>query len=171
MQKPALYYPYIHIRDEQWLKTAALYWPSVYSMVPAGYRRKDSPTAARFYDADVLRTVDPWEFTAGTELDLNGALRDNSDDLVRHFSIERAIADFDGVPFGEVGPEEEPALGWIHLTKFPPRFLDRLCRMGLARRGRAELPGKATHGGSGIADWIGLHPTLAGASMTVLARQ
>jgi len=29
MEAPGLYYPYIHIRDDDWLKGAVLYWPSV----------------------------------------------------------------------------------------------------------------------------------------------
>jgi hypothetical protein len=33
MPRMAIHYPYIHIRDESWLKVAALYWPR---MVPQG---------------------------------------------------------------------------------------------------------------------------------------
>ena len=45
MERPALYFPYVHIRDENWLKTVALYWPSVSRLVPDGYVMRDSPTA------------------------------------------------------------------------------------------------------------------------------
>ena len=34
----ALYYPYINIRDEAWLKTTLLYFPHVVRMVPPNYR-------------------------------------------------------------------------------------------------------------------------------------
>ncbi|MFI7209425.1 hypothetical protein [Micromonospora aurantiaca (nom. illeg.)] len=169
MQRPALYYPYIHIRDEQWLKTAALYWPSIYRLVPDGYFRSDGRTSAAFCDADILRTVDPGAFTAGMEGELARALRRHSEDLVREFSIERALADFDGVPFGDLGPDV-PALGWIHIAKFPERLLAQLCDMGLAQQGRAMLP-ETPHRGAVMAEWIGLHPTLAGAYMTVVARR
>ncbi|WP_333772410.1 DUF6236 family protein [Streptomyces sp. IBSBF 3136] len=40
-----LYYPYIHFRDEGWLKTAALYWREMARVVPEGYRVSDSRTA------------------------------------------------------------------------------------------------------------------------------
>jgi hypothetical protein len=169
MQRPALYYPYIHIRDEQWLKTAALYWPSIYRLVPDDYFRSDGRTSAAFYLANILRTVDPWAFTAGMENELAQALGRHGDDLVREFSVERALADFDGVPFGDLGPDV-PALGWIHIAKFPERLLTQLCDMGLAQQGRADLPATA-HRGAVMAEWIGLHPTLAGAYMTVLARR
>ncbi|MER6631094.1 DUF6236 family protein [Streptomyces sp. NPDC000987] len=40
-----LYYPYIHFRDENWLKTAALYWRELARVVPEDYRLSDSRTA------------------------------------------------------------------------------------------------------------------------------
>ncbi|WP_143672420.1 DUF6236 family protein [Streptomyces sp. OK228] len=45
-----LYYPYIHFRNEQWLKLAALYWPQISRVVPDGYRVQDSRTAAVLAD-------------------------------------------------------------------------------------------------------------------------
>jgi hypothetical protein len=42
-----LYYPYIHFRDESWLKMAALYWPRMARVVPPGYRTRDSELAKR----------------------------------------------------------------------------------------------------------------------------
>ncbi len=35
MQRPGLYFPFILVRDDDWLKTAALYWPSVRRLVPS----------------------------------------------------------------------------------------------------------------------------------------
>ena len=45
----ALYYPYTHIRDEAWLKAAALYLPKLALLAPDRYPRRLSRTA------DVLR--------------------------------------------------------------------------------------------------------------------
>ncbi|WP_406365616.1 hypothetical protein [Streptomyces sp. NBC_00645] len=39
-----LYYPHIHCRNEEWLKTAALYWPQLARVVPADYDLRDLPT-------------------------------------------------------------------------------------------------------------------------------
>lgn len=39
-----LYYPFINFRDDQWLKIAALYWPKMARIVPAGYPTRDSET-------------------------------------------------------------------------------------------------------------------------------
>lgn len=42
VSKMAVYYPYIHIRDERWLKVAALYWPRMLRVVSPGYPTRDS---------------------------------------------------------------------------------------------------------------------------------
>jgi hypothetical protein len=38
LPKMGVYYPYIHFRDEAWLKVAALYWPKLTRIVPPGYQ-------------------------------------------------------------------------------------------------------------------------------------
>lgn len=39
----ALYYPYFNVRDERWLKIAALYWPRIVRLVPEGFRGAETP--------------------------------------------------------------------------------------------------------------------------------
>ena len=46
--KPGLYYPYIHIRDIDWLKGALLIFPKVYRIVPRGFNRWDDPASSNF---------------------------------------------------------------------------------------------------------------------------
>jgi hypothetical protein len=41
--KMSVYYPYIHIRDERWLKVAALYWPRMVRIVSPDYPTSNSP--------------------------------------------------------------------------------------------------------------------------------
>jgi hypothetical protein len=41
LQRPALYYPYIHIRSEHWLKATLLCAPAVKRIVPDGYEPGD----------------------------------------------------------------------------------------------------------------------------------
>ncbi|MFF9899105.1 DUF6236 family protein [Streptomyces longispororuber] len=45
MQRIGLYYPYIHFRSEEWLKTAALYWPRMARVVPDRFVPADAGTA------------------------------------------------------------------------------------------------------------------------------
>jgi hypothetical protein len=160
MQRPGLYFPFIHVRDDDWLKTAALYWPSVRRLVPRGYPKHDSPTAQTFFDAAILQDETPDILLDSTAWDLLRTLRQNADLLVRDYSIQQAHEDWDGRPWGaQIEHGREPQLGWIHVTKFPPRVVDFLSSKDLARHGRSDPSDP----------WIGLHPVLAGAYMTVLA--
>ncbi|HZN75060.1 MAG TPA: hypothetical protein VFC00_25775 [Micromonosporaceae bacterium] len=167
MQEPGLYFPFVHIRDDDWLKMAALYWPSVRRLVPVDYVKHDSVTAQTFFDAHVLRDEDPEQLMPALGWDLARALRKNAARLVRDFSLARAHADWDGEARLEGGPDRDPQLGWIHVTKFPMDALRQLSQMGLARVGRSSDPVRG-HAGP-PADWIGVHPALAGAYMTALA--
>lgn len=54
----ALYYPHIDIKDEQWLRSAALFWDSIRTIVPASYRDPYSSDFARaLSDEGVLTPV------------------------------------------------------------------------------------------------------------------
>lgn len=59
--KDALYYPFIDIRDESWIKTTALYWDSITTIVPEGlghYRESDTTkllAKEKFLQAEVIR--------------------------------------------------------------------------------------------------------------------
>lgn len=50
MQRIGLYYPYIHFRDDNWLKAAALYWPQIARIVPTGYEKRDTATTRELAD-------------------------------------------------------------------------------------------------------------------------
>src|SRR2546430_2443425 len=42
-----LYYPYVHFREEHWLKMAALYWPRLARIVAPGFTIRDSEMVRR----------------------------------------------------------------------------------------------------------------------------
>jgi hypothetical protein len=42
MARRCLYYPFIHFRDEAWLKLSALYWDDVTRIVPKSYAPRDT---------------------------------------------------------------------------------------------------------------------------------
>lgn len=48
LDRPALYYPYIHIRDPNWLKATLLCFQQVRRMVPGGFSLKDSEEVKKF---------------------------------------------------------------------------------------------------------------------------
>jgi hypothetical protein len=39
-----LYFPFIHFKDENWLKLSAIYFDKMYRIVPSSYRPEDSDT-------------------------------------------------------------------------------------------------------------------------------
>lgn len=167
MQQPGFYFPFIHIRDDNWLKAAALYWPSLRRLVPHGYTKHDSSTARSFFDARILQDEDPAELVDATAWNLLTALQDNAELLVKRYGIKRAEKDWHGEVWGE-GSEDgrTPALGWIHITKFQPEVVNYLADSGLAMLGRSDRRWDLRQPGD---PWVGLHPALAGAYMTALA--
>jgi hypothetical protein len=57
VDRGALYYPYIHVRDTNWLKATLLCFPFVDRMVPESYSVNDNETAA-FFSAQASRRPD-----------------------------------------------------------------------------------------------------------------
>jgi Family of unknown function (DUF6236) len=166
VQEPGLYFPFIHVRDDDWLKGAALYWPWIGRLSPQGYRKHDTHTAQEFVEAGVLRDQDPGGLVDTLKWDLLEALRHNRRRLQANFSLQRAYTDWDGSRWGSPeNPAHAEQLGWIHFSKIPPDTVDYLARHDLATRGRARDRNTRS------AEWIGLHPALAGAYMTALAGQ
>jgi hypothetical protein len=70
VERPGLYFPFVHVRDDNWLKAVALYWPSVSRLVPDGYLKRDSPTARALADAGVLRDREPGQLVPMALADL-----------------------------------------------------------------------------------------------------
>jgi hypothetical protein len=160
MRRPGLYFPFIHVRDDDWLKTAALYWPSIRRLVPRPYPKHDSLTARTFFDAGILRDEVPKRLLDSMAWDLLDTIKQNADRLVADYSIGRAFTEWDGREWSECSEEgRAQQLGWIHVTKFPRDVADYLVERDLAHRGR----------GTPDDPWVGLHPVLAGAYMTALA--
>ncbi|MET8809152.1 DUF6236 family protein [Streptomyces sp. NPDC004546] len=60
LERVGLYYPYVRVRDELWIKTAALYMPKLARIVPSGYHLVDSPTVRALNDElGFVESVDP----------------------------------------------------------------------------------------------------------------
>ena len=57
MNDHALYYPYIHIRDVNWLKATLLMFSQVRRMVPATFTPSDTPAVEEF--AEYKPGLDP----------------------------------------------------------------------------------------------------------------
>lgn len=161
MQRPGLYYPYIRIRDDDWLKTALLFWPAIWRLVPpSDALTHDSPTAQAFAEAGILVGKSARGLRRHLSRDLVRAISSNAADLTAQFSIEQARRDWDGRSWGDNSDDgRDPRLGWIHVSKLGDELPGVLAEYGLA----------LIDPGYDVGGWIGLHPVLAGAYMCALA--
>jgi hypothetical protein len=162
----ALYYPNVHIRDDRWLKYAALYWRKMVRLRPRGYPTNDSPVAAELrgtwlIDAEPGRAAAP----VG-ELFLH-LVADNAADLRQRYGVvaERARRRTSRVSF--CGPADiaapmplSPRLSYLHLSKLPSPLVDAAVAadLGVVERGI---------GGT----WLGVHPGLADVYLCALAEE
>ena len=150
--RPALYYPYIHIRNEHWLKATLLCVPTVKRIVPETYTPEDDPIIKRYTDINgpygpLLQAVpaaSPAAFDAQTRL--LRILEDHKKEINRKYHRRRAL-----------GPDKY----WIHTAKFNRSLLEYLTGHQLA------WPSADPHG-FGHREWFALHPTLGSAIMTTL---
>jgi hypothetical protein len=60
MHQFGLYYPYVHFRDDDWLKVAALYWPSMARLAAKGLPKRDTDVARELAETlNFVFDVDP----------------------------------------------------------------------------------------------------------------
>ncbi|MEU3558646.1 DUF6236 family protein [Kitasatospora sp. NPDC006786] len=178
MDRFALYYPHIHVRDDDWLKYAALYWPKMARIRPPGYPLQDSPAARELHAARWLLDVEPpaWAAREVAEpfLELlhehGAALRERFGlDRIETWGLPVAEAGFGNAGGFSAGREEvdegdptwlNPRFGYVHASRISGHLLDSAVDQGLA----LARPGRG-----GI--WVAMHPELATVHMLALAEQ
>lgn len=158
----ALYYPFIHFKDDAWLKTAALYWDKLGRIVPYDYVTDDSETVkalgsfVTILRPDWVRPEFGESFVAfieqyGPKLTARYALseRDKWPEVPERQRPPK--------PGGATG--NDARLGYIYYEKISDDVYRALKESGLAS---TDARGER---------WIGMHPHLAWVYMTALAEQ
>jgi hypothetical protein len=150
--RPALYYPYIHIRSERWLKATLLCVPTVKRIVPEEYAPEDEPRIKAYTNITgpngaLLQSVPSYTPAA-----------DEAQYRLLHKVQEHAVAINE-----KYDRTHAPAVDeyWIHKAKFVDALLNHLTMHHLAW---PSAPGHAV----GHRKWYALHPTLGKAIMTTL---
>jgi hypothetical protein len=168
-----LYYPYIHIRNDTWLKAAALYWKRVDRIVPGDYPTQDSRTVKLLQDhLDFIHGHRPGRAARQASELFIRFLRDTGPQVVRELQVQPARLDLrrqheqprDG------GLSQKGTIGYIFAEKLTPQLIGALDRAGLAFGASADARHRRKSLNIGSANWIGMDSRLAAVYMTVLTR-
>jgi len=188
VQRIGLYYPYVHFRKEQWIKAAALYWPGLARVVPAGFPVADPDLVKALRDElDFVTDVDPREAAAAVAPAFLKAVEDHGAELRQRF-----LATADTRPFRahqgnrpellmgqrivnaeptspddlRMLPRDESPLAGLYPHEVDPRLVDALRGTGLAVPAmRSRIAGFA-----GVT-WLAMDPVLAWIYKCVLTEE
>jgi hypothetical protein len=156
----ALYYPFIHFKDDRWLKTAALYWDRMGRIVPSSYVTDDSNTVhALGTFVEILRPE--WVRPAFGETFIE-FIQEHGPRLRERYNIELRDQ-WPAVPIAQRPPRAggpsgtDPRLSYVYYEKMTPELSALLIESTIA------LP---DHYDS---HWLGMHPKIAQIYMTALA--
>ena len=194
-----LYYPYVHFRNEAWLKVAALYWPKLARIVPEGYLVRDNATTRALIDQlDFVINISPdsAKDNAGTvmlqaitgrkwmiprelkvarpnELSRSGELKAISDNYTSSSIAEFITNDFDAIG------STQGVFGMLDVESYAQAVSAEYSRQEPVLAGLMELrlPRslilELTHRRLAFREgpWLGMHPRVAWIYMCVLAEQ
>lgn len=155
-----LYCPYIHFRDENWLKLALIYWSRIARIVPETYWTRDSDDVRRVQD-ELGAVIDSVPGNAGTEVDRDfiSFVRRHAEELRRKYDVARSAKWKENsdtrarAPYGT-----DPRFGYIYHEKLGLELSRTLANERLAVWGEGR-----------DMRWIGVHPDIAAVYMTCLA--
>lgn len=174
--KMAVYYPYIHIRDERWLKVAALYWPRMVRIVSPDYPTRNSELVEMLAgELGFIVDHSPDDAARQVAAPFTALLEGLGPETLRRLMVGPDSARLDParlvVPhppsaFGDTGRADETcAPAWEH---YSPRWSSRNVRGETAGIHNSEVaPALAEHLiDAGLAvpargDWLAMNPELA----------
>jgi hypothetical protein len=160
MTRRCLYYPFIHFRDEAWLKLSALYWDDVTRIVPQAYTPRDTRDVRALEDAGVLKRVDPSRYEQPVGELFSVLLERYASALSRRYDVSQRASWPDNTErFGlKTGRVSSRSLAFIHGSKLEPALSEQLLKKKLA------VPSHDRR-------WLGMHPAIVSAYMIALAAE
>ncbi|HEX2874415.1 MAG TPA: DUF6236 family protein [Polyangiaceae bacterium] len=162
MARRCLYYPFIHVRDEAWLKLSALYWDDMSRIVPRSYTPRDTRDVRALEEAGVLKRVDPASYEEPVSELFALLLERHSHKLAARYDVSRRDAwpenrERFGLRLSDARTSSS-SLAFIHGSKLEPALTEQLLRRKLA------LPSRDRR-------WLGMHPAIVRAYMIALAAE
>jgi hypothetical protein len=157
MAEIALYYPYVHPRDESWIKQALLFWPKIQRIVPKNYPITDSPLLKRLVKEKILIERPPGPGADQLSGPFVEYVARHGASLRASYGVKKALKLAPQPGWND--SELDPRLGWIHSGKVDPAAVDALLKSKLATLHQRERT------------WVGVHPMLFHVYMCSLAAQ
>ncbi|GAA5180285.1 hypothetical protein GCM10023322_12240 [Rugosimonospora acidiphila] len=155
----AVYYPYFHVRDDRWLKVAALYWPSIVRIVPEDYPTRDSETVRVLAgELNFIERQAPGASVDAIEPRFLALVAQHGPSLRERLGIDLARARAVGTAFGS-----GDRVGAVHTGQIAPRLTAALVDAGLAVSFRVDLSGETDR------DWMVMDERLVSAYAGALA--
>jgi hypothetical protein len=166
LDRDALYYPFIHITDVNWLKATLLSFPHVRRMVPGNYTPNDSRAVREFCEVmgprkepllDSVNLFSPGAVRA--EMNLLEKLQANDVFIRSRYSKKRTAQQYPN-PADHFRMHDEKIIHFLyaHLTGGPEED---------ALAWRTAAPEDRPHRASG--GWFALHPDLGSAILSIIA--
>jgi hypothetical protein len=162
MARRCLYYPFIHVRDEAWLKLSALYWDDMTRIVPKSYTPRDTRDVRALEEAGVLKRVDPASYEEPVGELFSLLLERHSHKLASRYDVSQRDAwpenrERFGLRLSDARTSSS-SLAFIHGSKLEPALTEQLLQRKLA------LPSRDRR-------WLGMHPAIVRAYMIALAAE
>jgi hypothetical protein len=163
-----LYFPYMHFRDEAWLKLSMLYWDRMARISPEGYSGGDSRTVRELVDAEYVRNISPG---MGIEKARVGRtfmalIQARGPELRKKYDVDQRYdwPQVAGATNHTWFDAEDPRLRYVLLDIKVDTELSRLLiEENLAIRAESPIGRWGT--------WIGMHPKLEYIYMAALAEE
>jgi hypothetical protein len=152
-----LYYPFIHFRDEGWLKANALYWDSMRRIVPSGARVHDTDEVKRLIDDGFIQNKAPHQAAHEIAAPFRALIATYGDALQARFAVINRESWTDDPDTRLYAPRSDPKLAYVFDEKMDQQLLSDLFGAGLVTS-RSDDP-----------RWIGMHPKLVEVYMLSLA--
>lgn len=158
MARRCLYYPFIHFRDEGWLKLSALYWDDVTRIVPKSYVPRDAREVRVLEDAGVLKRVDPASYEEPVSELFRVLLARHAAKLAPRYDVRKRDAWPENAERFRLkgATSKSRGLAFIHGSKLDPALVSELLALNLATPSHDRR-------------WLGMHPAIVSAYMIALA--